>query len=148
LWDGLISHSADRKVRVRIAGDRATLTIKAKKKGIQDREFQYEIPLCEELLASHCGALTLAKTRYDIPHAGHVWQVDVYEGLLDGIVLAEVELAHDDEAIVLPDWVGAEVTGRPEYKKINMQRARLAAGAATRRLASERHEPPVSADQT
>jgi CYTH domain-containing protein len=90
----------------------------------------------------------LAKTRYDIPHAGHVWQVDVYEGLLDGIVLAEVELADDDEAIVLPDWVGAEVTGRPEYKKINMQRARLAAGAATRRLASERHEPPVSADQT
>ena len=57
-----------------------------------------------------------------MPNAGLVWHVDVYEGLLDGVILAEVELPDEKTDLPLPGWVGAEVTGRPEYKKINLQR--------------------------
>lgn len=129
LSDGLICHSAERKVRVRIRDDSATLTIKAKREGIRDVEFEYAIPLSDarEMLASHCGDLVLDKTRYYVPHAGLVWHVDVYEGSLDGVVLAEVELPDENADLPLPEWVGAEVTGRPEYKKINLQRMRQAA---------------------
>ena len=134
LRDGLICHSAERKVRVRIRDDSATLTIKAKREGIRDVEFEYAIPVSDarEMLASHCGDLVLDKTRYYVPHAGLVWHVDVYEGLLDGVVLAEVELPDEDTDLALPEWVGAEVTGRPEYKKINLQRMRQAAPACCR----------------
>ncbi len=134
LRDGLISHSPERKVRVRIRDGSATLTIKAKKQGIRDVEFEYPIPLsdAQELLASHCGGLVLDKTRYYVPHAGFEWHVDVYEGALDGVVLAEVELADEHGEPPLPRWVGAEVTGRPEYKKINLQRMRQTALAGDR----------------
>lgn len=131
LRDGLICHSAGRKVRVRIQDGSASLTIKAKREGIRDVEFEYAIPVsdAQEMLASHCGDLVLEKTRYYVPHAGLVWHVDVYEGSLDGVVLAEVELPDENTDLPLPEWIGAEVTGRPEYKKINLQRMRQAAPA-------------------
>jgi CYTH domain-containing protein len=134
LKDGLVSHSAERKVRVRIRDGSATLTIKAKKEGIRDVEFEYPIPMADarELLASHCGDLILEKTRYFVPHAGLLWHVDVYEGALDGVVLAEVELPDEHADLALPRWVGAEVTGQPEYKKINLQRMRQVALAGCR----------------
>ena len=134
LRDGLISHSAERKVRVRLRNDSATLTIKAKRAGIRDVEFEYAIPVSDarEMLASHCGDLVLDKTRYYVPHDGLVWHVDVYEGLLDGVVLAEVELPDENTGLPLPGWVGSEVTGRPEYKKINLLRTGQAALARRR----------------
>jgi CYTH domain-containing protein len=134
LRDGLISYSAERKVRVRLRDDGATLTIKAKRKGIRDVEFEYAIPLSDalEMLASHCGDLVLAKTRHHVPHAGLLWHVDVYEGSLDGVVLAEVELPDENTDLALPEWVGTEVTGRLEYKKINLLRMRQAALARRR----------------
>jgi CYTH domain-containing protein len=134
LRDGLIYHSAERKVRVRIRDDSATLTIKAKREGIRDVEFEYAIPVSDarEMLASHCGDLVLDKTRHYVPHAGLVWHVDVYEGSLDGVVLAEVELPDENTGLALAEWVGAEVTGRPEYKKINLHRMGQAALARRR----------------
>jgi CYTH domain-containing protein len=130
--DGLIASAAGRKVRVRAYDDRATLTVKAKTSGSCDAEYEYEIPLtdAEELLATHCDGRVLSKTRYYVSYKGFVWEIDEYDGLLIGVVLAEVEFARDDVEVPLPPWVGAEITGRPEYKKSNMRAARLAAHAA------------------
>jgi CYTH domain-containing protein len=124
--DGLVAATDDRKVRVRICDERATIAVKAKREGFTDAEFEYEIPKgdAEEMLASYCGQ-QLTKRRYDVPYRGHTWQVDVYEGLLEGVILADVELPRADIDVPLPDWVGTEVTGRPEYKKRNMLAARL-----------------------
>ena len=124
--DGLIATAGDRKVRVRICDERATIAVKAKREGFSDAEFEYDIPKAdaEELLASHCGHL-LAKTRYDVPYKGYTWQIDVYEGLLKGVILAEVELPRADVDVPLPDWIGKEVTGKPEFKKKNMVAAEL-----------------------
>ena len=72
-----------------------------------------------------CDGRVLEKVRHVIPHAGTVWHVDVYEGILNGVVLAEVELLHADQKPDLPGWVGKEVTNDPMYRKINMQRQRI-----------------------
>jgi CYTH domain-containing protein len=132
--DGLIATVAGRKVRVRAYADRATLTIKAKTSGPGDAEYEYEIPLtdAEELLAAHCDGNILSKTRYYVPYEGFLWEIDEYDGLLSGVVLAEVELPRNDVEVPLPPWVGAEVTGKSEYKKINMHRlAALATAKGT-----------------
>jgi CYTH domain-containing protein len=80
-------------------------------------------------MAHHCLRAGLAKTRYFVPHAGHTWQLDVYRGMLAGIVLAEVELPTESTEVALPPWVGREVTGDPAYKKINMVNARIGSAA-------------------
>jgi len=54
-----------------------------------------------------------------------MWEIDVYEGVLEGIVVAEVELDREDRQLVLPDWVGEEVTGDERYSKATMERERL-----------------------
>ena len=73
-----------------------------------------------------CDGNVLDKVRHFVPYASDTWQVDVYEGLLDGVVLAEIELTHVDQKVILPDWIGAEVSTDQRYRKINMVAARLA----------------------
>ena len=55
------------------------------------------------------------------------WEVDVYEGLLDGVVLAEVEMTTVTQSVAIPSWAGREVTGDPKYHKGNMFNERTAA---------------------
>jgi CYTH domain-containing protein len=131
ITDGLIAVADRRKVRVRICDQRATLAVKSKTDSLADAEFEYEIPLsdAEELLAHHCLRANLSKTRYFVPDGQYVWQVDVYKGILAGVVLAEVELPSETAELELPPWIGREVTGDPVYRKINMVDARLATGS-------------------
>jgi CYTH domain-containing protein len=135
--DGLIAVANGRKVRVRICDRRATLTVKSRTGGLANAEFEYEIPLAdaEEMLAHHCLRAGLAKTRYFVPHAGRTWQVDVYAGLLAGVVLAEVELPSETAEVALPLWVGREVTGDPAFKKFNLVNARLGSASEALHLA-------------
>jgi len=125
LRDGLLASSNGRKVRVRIYEKRATLTIKSKQQGSERSEYEYEIPIAdaEELLTSHCDGNILAKTRYYVPYRGFIWEVDVYDGILSGVVLAEVEIERADIDVPLPSWIGREITGEPQYRKINMLEA-------------------------
>jgi adenylate cyclase len=125
--DGLIAIAGSRKVRIRICDRRATLAVKSKTTGLANTEFEYEIPLAdaEEMIAHHCLRAGLAKTRYVVPYGDHTWQVDVYRGILAGVVLAEVELPSETTALALPPWVGREVTGDPASKKTNMVNALL-----------------------
>ena len=85
-------------------------------------EFEYTIPYsdAEEMLHTMCDGNVLDKIRHFVPYASNIWQVDVYEGLLEGIVVAEIELTNVDQQLTIPDWIGAEVSADPRYKKINM----------------------------
>jgi adenylate cyclase len=127
LTDGLIASVSGRKVRVRLCEHRATIAIKSKKIAGVREEFEYEIPKedAAHLLGKHCDGLILEKMRHYVEYAGYTWQVDVYEGRLTGVIIAEVELPHPGAALLLPPWVGEETTGRPEFRKINMVKARL-----------------------
>ena len=123
--DGLIAVYLGRKARVRIVGDQATIALKGQRYGLGRSEFEYTIPIsdAEEMLRTMCDDRVLEKIRYYIPHAGLTWEIDVYDGILKGVVIAEVELDRDDRLLELPDWVGKEVTGNLRYSKFNMEKA-------------------------
>jgi adenylate cyclase len=99
-------------VRIRIQDKEAFLTIKGKSQGASRLEFEYPIPLsdAESMLESLCTTSLIDKTRYILVHKGHTWEVDVFEGLNKGLILAEIELSSEDEAFELPEWVREEVT--------------------------------------
>jgi adenylate cyclase len=74
-----------------------------------------------------CDGHVLDKTRHFVSHAGATWYVDVYEGILNGVMLAEIELDSADQKIERPDWIGKEVTGDSSYRKVNLLAQRIAA---------------------
>jgi adenylate cyclase len=127
--DGLIAVYKDRKVRVRISGDIATVAIKGPRIGIVRSEFEYEIPIvdAERMLSTMCQDDTLEKQRFFVEDAGATLHVDVYSGILQGVVIAEIELKQEGQELILPRWIGKEVTGDSFYKKINMRARALTA---------------------
>jgi adenylate cyclase len=107
----------DRSARVRLMDDnRAKLTIKISNGSMTRDEFEYDIPVADakELMSKAMG-LVIEKTRYEVKHGPFVWEVDVYGGAHEGLVIAEVELSAESDAPDLPAWLGAEVTGDPQY---------------------------------
>lgn len=118
---GYLSLDPDRTVRVRLAGENAWLTVKGRTQGITRTEFEYAIPPgdARDLLAM-CLSSVIDKTRHRIEFGGHVWEVDVFHGANEGLVLAEVEL--DDESVSpeLPPWVGEEVSADVRYFNANL----------------------------
>jgi adenylate cyclase len=104
-------------VRVRIAGSGACLNIKSKQRGATRLEFEYPVPVDEARQMLDALALPgrIAKRRHYVRHAGHLWEIDEFEGDNAGLVVAEIELQHEDEEFVLPPWLGAEVTHELRY---------------------------------
>lgn len=103
----------DTSVRVRVSnGDKAQITIKLGVSALSRDEFEYPLPLAdaEAMIAASRGRL-IEKTRHIVPFDGFDWEVDVYEGALDGLVTAEVELQSETDEPALPDWLGRELTG-------------------------------------
>ena len=119
LRDGLIGEFDGCKVRVRLGGNRASIAVKGPRFGSRRIEFEYEIPKAdaEAMLNTVCGERCVEKTRHSVPHAGFIWAVDVYEGQLAGIVLAEIELSDEKQAFEKPNWVGTEITNDPRFHK-------------------------------
>lgn len=107
----------DRSVRVRIHGNKwARLTIKIGKSSLVRNEYEYELPMddAHELLAQAVG-IVIEKRRFRVPHKGFTWEVDVYEGALEGLVVAEVEMKRESDLPALPAWLGREITGDRRY---------------------------------
>ena len=68
-----------------------------------------------------CQNDTLEKERFFVEDGGATWHVDVYSGILQGVVIAEIELKQECQELILPHWIGKEVTGDSFYRKINMR---------------------------
>jgi len=107
-------------IRIRIYGDSANLNIKSKTLGIQRSEYEYPIPLeqAKEMLESLCDKPYIEKTRFHVMHDGHKWEVDVFAGENEGLIVAELELESVDETFTRPDWLGEEVSDDPRYYNI------------------------------
>jgi len=118
---GYLSTDPDRSVRVRVAGAAAYLTVKGRSEGAGRSEFEYEIPVADarELLAL-CARPPLEKTRYRVPFGGKTWEVDVFHGVNDGLVVAEIELEDEAEDFAQPNWAGDEVTGEARYYNLRL----------------------------
>lgn len=107
----------DRTARIRITdGEKATLTLKF---GVQARvrqEFEYPLPLDEAFgLQPFAIGNMVEKTRNIVPYGGFLYEVDVFAGALEGLVIAELETDQDVPAEDLPPWLGREVTGEGAY---------------------------------
>lgn len=114
--------TAERSVRVRITdAKQALLTLKFGSDLRVRDEFEYDIPLTEahEMQAFAVGAI-IAKTRHHIRHDDYLFEVDVFSGSFEGLVVAELETADQVPDTVLPDWLGAEVTGDIRYSNASM----------------------------
>lgn len=112
-------------VRVRIAEDRATLTIKSLKRGACRDEVEHPLSLdfARRLLLHGCEGRVIEKTRYRHCQDGLCWEIDVFHGENAGLVIAEVELDAPDQMVPLPDWIGAEVTTLRAYGNSALSRA-------------------------
>lgn len=138
--DGILAFYDGRKIRIRFYDDKATLTVKGPRKGLARDEFEYDIPASDGLvlLEQHCKGDVIEKTRHHVLVGKQEWVVDEYHGLLDGIILAEIELPSEDAEFERPSWVAAEVTGVEKYRKTNLVKARKRKFADMARRARKR----------
>ena len=122
IMQSYISTTDNTAVRVRVAGANAYLTLKGENKGVTRSEFEYEIPLddANEIIEELCTGPIIDKTRYLVEHGSHTWEVDVFHGENEGLIVAEVELESEIEVVDLPNWVMSEVTGQIKYYNISL----------------------------
>lgn len=108
-------------VRSRVSGDKGYLTVKGKNIGIVRPEFEYEIPKkdAEEMLLLFCDD-SLPKTRYLLEDNKHTWEIDVFHGNNDGLIIAEIELRSQDEKHNLPSWIIKDISDDPRYYNSNL----------------------------
>ena len=113
-----LSSDPERTIRIRIQDDEAFLTVKgiSNKSGLSRLEYEYSIPKADaENMLSFCEAGVVVKTRFLVPVGNHTWELDVFHGDNQGLIIAEIELSSEDEDFIKPEWVGREVTGDLRY---------------------------------
>ena len=111
-----IQNENDKTVRIRTKGEKAFLTVKIGNESLSRDEFEYQIPVQDAISMMEIMNLkVLSKIRYEIKFENHLWEVDVFEGKLDGLIIAEIELKSEDESFITPTWVGMEVTNDSSY---------------------------------
>jgi len=128
IMQGYLCKEPGKTIRVRIRDSRAFLTIKSSRlrEGLAKFEWEKEIEVADAReLMELCLPGAISKTRYIIPSdsfegEARCWEVDVFHGRLDGLVLAEIELGSEFEPFHRPAWLGEEVTGQPQYYNANM----------------------------
>jgi len=113
---GYLLSEVNKSVRIRASNEEAFITIKGKTEGAIRPEYEYSIPLNEalELLNDLCDH-EISKTRYEIIFDNKKWEVDVFHGVNEGLIVAEIELKDEHEIFSKPDWVTREVTGDAKY---------------------------------
>jgi CYTH domain-containing protein len=113
-----ISTNPERTVRIRIKADKGFLTIKGigNSSGTTRLEWETEIPVQDaEKLLMICEEGTIDKTRHEVKIGQHIFEVDVFTGENEGLVIAEIELQSEDEIFEKPSWLGKEVTNDERY---------------------------------
>ncbi len=117
-----LSVDPERIIRVRVSNGRGVLSIKSGIRGEFARnEWEFEIPpkTAAEIFEI-CLPGRIDKTRYIVPWKNHTWEIDVFHGKNEGLVIAEIELSSENEKFEKPEWLGEEVTGKPEYYNSNL----------------------------
>ncbi|MFN3755443.1 MAG: CYTH domain-containing protein [Flavobacterium sp.] len=115
---GYLNTNPERTVRVRLKDKKGYITIKGKSnaEGTTRSEWEYNIPESDaKELLKVCEPVIIEKVRYEIPYGHHVFEVDVFLGSHQGLVIAEIELSDADESFPKPEWLGEEVTGDNKY---------------------------------
>ena len=117
---GYLNSAKERTVRVRILYDKGFITIKGEpaENSFSHFEWEKEIPVEEaKELLKFAEPTPIEKTRHLIKNTdgAHIWEVDVFHGANEGLILAEIELGSEDETFDRPDWLGEDVTYDERY---------------------------------
>ncbi len=106
--------------RIRIQNDKANINIKSATLGISRTEFEYAIPVddAQLMIDELCVKPAIEKTRYIVKHMQHTWEIDVFSGDNEGLIVAEIELSSPDEAFEKPSWLGEEVSHDKRYYNV------------------------------
>lgn len=118
LTQGYICKENGRTVRVRLWDDKGILTIKGAGSASGMSRYEWEKEISGEDardLFLLCRSGIIDKTRYIVPVDGKIFEVDEFHGENDGLVMAEIELASENENFTAPSWLGKEVTGDSRY---------------------------------
>jgi len=122
---GYLNSHPERTVRVRIKGESGFLTIKGKgnKSGTTRFEWETEISLVEaKPLLALCEEGVISKIRYEVEVNEHTFEVDVFSGDNEGLIIAEIELTSENEYFEKPSWLGKEVTNDQRYYNASLSR--------------------------
>jgi CYTH domain-containing protein len=118
---GYMLTDPNKTIRVRATDTKGFLTIKGKTEGATRAEFEYEIPKEEAIQLLNMFAVSdLTKYRYKVIFAEKLWEVDVFLGENEGLIVAEIELSSEREMFDLPDWAAEEVTAEKKYYNSNL----------------------------
>ena len=120
-----LSIDTEKTIRLRIANDKAFLTIKTRpqKNSISRNEWEVQVSVTDaEEMMRICLPGRIVKTRYLIPSDKHTFEIDVFHEKNEGLIIAEIELKSEDEHFEKPAWLGEEVTGNPQYYNANLIR--------------------------
>ncbi len=114
---GYLVGSDKSSVRIRIEGDKSNLNIKGATLGVRRQEFEYPIPMddANELLSTLCDEPLIEKTRHYVLSGEHTWEIDEFSGDNQGLIVAEIELGHENEEFESHDWLGDEVSEDKRY---------------------------------
>jgi adenylate cyclase len=119
---GYLARGRKSTIRVRIKdGKHASLTIKSRESGATRAEFEYRVSLKDaKAMMELCGPSRIDKQRFTVPQGKLTWEIDVFSGRHEGLVIAEVELEREDQTLMLPAWLGEEVTDDPRYRNSSL----------------------------
>jgi CYTH domain-containing protein len=120
IQQGYLLNTAEKVVRVRLTNHAAFITIKGANVGAIRPEFEYSIPKDDALKMLNMCDSFIEKTRLEIEYKGHTWEVDLFGGTNEGLIVAEIELKSEDEFFFKPDWVKSEVTCDSKYYNNNL----------------------------
>ncbi|MCH1480585.1 MAG: CYTH domain-containing protein [Crocinitomicaceae bacterium] len=114
-------NTIEKTIRLRIKDKDAYITIKGPTKGITREEFEYKIPMADaQIMIDTFNLKVLKKKRFEVRMNKTLWEIDVFEGALSGLILAEVELQSEDETFEKPPWLGQEVSHLAAYYNANL----------------------------
>ena len=125
---GYLCRDKERTVRIRLCNGKGFLTIKgvSGEDGLSRYEFEQAIPITDaEHLFQLCLPGIIDKERFLVLSGKHTWEVDVFHGVQEGLIIAEIELESETETFDLPHWVGEEVTGDARYYNSNITKKEL-----------------------
>ena len=124
-------------LRVRIKDNSsATLTLKSRPHALRRLELEYPAPVLEaEALVQLRVGSVVEKVRHTVPWGDLRWEIDVFSGENTGLIIAEIELRNEHQPFELPDWIGAEITGKPRF--YNSSLAQRPFGSWSRRDVAE-----------
>lgn len=115
---GYLNSDKNRTVRVRIADEKAFMTIKGKSNATGTTRFEWEKEIDKleaENLLLLCEPSIIDKTRYLVKVGNHTFEVDEFYGDNQGLTVSEIELSSENETFTKPNWLGKEVTGDVKY---------------------------------